>query len=151
MPRHDARALVMVLAVALALSGCAVRLVADYDAATEDALLRAYEKINALYDRLAESPLRERDYGPLAERYGAIETDLRVLLLRQRGREANSESIGIAERLLESWQSTRAEHKRRSAAEGDAPSAYPDSLIALDRQQFDDHFKAAIAAEQAKK
>lgn len=53
--------------------------------------------------------------------------------------------------MLENWERTRERHKRFSADPERRANAYPDSLLALDRQQFEDQFRTAVVAERAKK
>lgn len=138
-------------ALALLLAGCAVSFVAEYDKATEDRLIGAYERVSRFYDDLAETAPVQRGYDRFAPRYADVATDLRVLLLRQRARASNSESEQIVAKILENWERTRERHKRFSADPERRTNAYPDSLLALDRQQFEDQFRTAVVAERAKK
>jgi hypothetical protein len=138
------------VAVALLLAGCAVSFVAEYDKATEDRLLGAYERISRFYDDLAEAMPAQRGHDKFTRQYADVATDLRVLLLRQRARAANSESEKIVTKILENWERTRERHKRFSADAERRANPYPDSLIALDRQQFEDQFRTAVVAERAK-
>jgi hypothetical protein len=144
-------AVVPLLGLVFLLQGCAVHLVADYDQQSEDRLIASYEKICRFYDDLSSSAPEARTYEAFKDQYAAIDTDLRVLLLRQKARTTNEESAKIITNILESWQSTRERHQRYSGDQERMRDPYPDSLIRLDRAQFDAHFQAAVTAEQAKK
>jgi hypothetical protein len=142
--------LAWVIGAALLLAGCAVNFVGEYDKETEDRLLGTYERISRFYDDLAEAAPAQRGYEKSARQYADVATDLRVLLLRQRARATNSESEKIVTKILENWERTRERHKRFSADAERRANPYPDSLIALDRQQFEDQFRTAVVAERAK-
>jgi len=148
--KRTARAGLAVLAVAVLLQGCAMRLVADYDKRAEDDLIATYESISRFYDTLAATPAAERQYDPFAPQYAEVATDLRVLILRESARPLNGESAKIVTNILAAWEATRDRHQRYSADPARAANPYPDSLIDLDRTQFDDHFRAAVTGEQAK-
>lgn len=139
------------LGLVILLQGCAVHLVADYDQQSEDRLIASYEKICRFYDDLSSTAPQDRSYAAFTEGYAEIDTDLRVLLLRQRGRTKNEESVKIITKILEAWTSTRERHQRYSSEPERADNQYPDSAIRLDRTQFDAHFEAAVVAERAKK
>jgi hypothetical protein len=142
---------VWVATLALLLAGCTVSFVAEYDKATEDRLLGTYERISRFYDDLAETAPAQRAYDEFTRQYSDVATDLRVLLLHQRARATNSESEQIVAKILENWERTREHHRRFSADAEHRANPYPDSLIALDRQQFEDQFRTAVVAERAKK
>lgn len=95
----------------LLLSGCAVSLVAEYDKASEERLIATYEKVNRLYDNLAEAAPAERGYDKSARAWADIATDLRVLALRQKARVSNAESQKIVDALVANWEQARARHK----------------------------------------
>ena len=133
------------------LHGCAIHMVADHDQKSEDRLIASYEKICRFYDDLTSCAPQARSYAAFTERYAEIETDLRVLLLSQRVRAKNEESVEIITNILDAWTSTRGRHQRYSGEPERADNPYPDSAIHLDRAQFDAHFEAAVVAEQAKK
>ncbi|MCR4300547.1 MAG: hypothetical protein NUV51_02975 [Sulfuricaulis sp.] len=146
----------MAIAVLLActvslVSGCAADWVAPHDQASEDRLISAYERINRFYDEITDTAPAERGYPRFARHYADVATDLRVLLLRQKTRANNSESEKITVNILESWEKTREQHRRYSESAERRKNPYPDTKINLDRQQFEDHFKAALIAERAKR
>jgi type VI protein secretion system component VasF len=142
---------VLVALWAVALSGCAIQLVAEYDKASEEKLIATYERVNRMYDSLAEAAPADRTYAKFSKAWADIATDLRVLALRQKARVSNKESQQIVDKLVENWEQARARHKQRSAEPASRADAYRDSLIALDRAQFEAQFAAAVAAEVFKK
>jgi len=135
----------------LLLSGCAVQWVAEYDKASEERLIATYERVNRFYDQLADTAPAERAYDKFARAWTDIATDLRVLALRQKARPSNAESQQIIDRLVEHWEQTRASHKQRSREPERRSNPYPDSLIALDRNQLEAQFAAALVAEVSKR
>ena len=135
----------------LLLSGCAFNLVAEYDKVSEDRLMAAYEKVNQLYDNLAEATPAERGYDKFAKAWADVSTDLRVVALRQKARANNEESIKIVDKLIRNWEKTRGEHKERSADPQQRGDPYRATRIELDRAQFEAQFAAAVAAERFKK
>lgn len=136
----------------LLLQGCSLKLVADYDSASVDQLLAAYEKVDHFYDRLAETAPADRTYDAFQSEWSSIATDLRTFALRQRGRDLNEQSEEIADMLVERWEQARFNHRQRQASDDPArhDDPYPTSVIALDRAQFDDWFYKAISAEKFK-
>ncbi|MDZ7652652.1 MAG: hypothetical protein U5L03_08975 [Burkholderiaceae bacterium] len=136
---------------ALALSGCSVNLVAEYDKASEARLIATYEKVSRMYDALAEAAPAERGYDKFAKAWADVATDLRVVALRQKARVDNKESIEIVDKLVKNWDRTRAGHKERSADVQHRADPYRATLIELDRAQFEAQFAAAVAAEAFKK
>lgn len=136
---------------ALVLSGCSVNLVAEYDKASEARLIATYEKVNRMYDALAEAAPAERGYDKFSKTWADIATDLRVVALRQKARVDNKESIEIVDKLVKNWEKTRGEHKARSTDAQHRADPYRATLIELDRAQFEAQFAAAVAAEAFKK
>jgi hypothetical protein len=138
------------LMFAVALCGCTVKWVADYDQASADKIGAAYERVDRMYERLAAAPAAERTYDKFADDWSGIATDLRGIALRQKSRTTNDESAEILDRMVASWETSRAKHKQRSEADSANANAYPDSLISLDRQQLEAEFVAALSAERFK-
>ncbi len=137
--------------LAMFLAGCSIKLVSDYDSASIDQLLGTYQEVDQFYDRLAETPSEQRTYEAFQQDWSSISTDLRTFALRQGVRQLNEESASIAEALTKAWERERTLHKGRSADPGQRNDPYPDTRIALDRQQFEDWFYAAMFAEKSKK
>jgi hypothetical protein len=139
------------LAVAVVLLAGCVSWVAEYDKATEDRLIATYEKVNRLYDALAQAAPGERTYDKHAKAWADVSTDLRVIALRQQARPNNAEMQKIMEKLIANYERTRAGHKERSDDPKQRANAYRDSALELDRSQLEAQFAAAVKAEVFKK
>lgn len=131
------------LVVSIALSGCAIRLVADYDSGTFDEVLKAEKEVDLFYGNLLETPQKERSYSRYAGQYVSIETDLRLLVTRNKSRPLNQESTSISETILKLWVKYKEKHQ--------ADNGYSDGNAKLDRARFTRLFRAAASAEEAKK
>lgn len=127
---------------ALALGGCTVKLVADYDAATFEEILKTGKRVDRFYGDLLETKPTDRAYQKFASQYVEIETDIRSLLTRNKARALNPESTRIAEITLNLWSKYKDAHK--------AKDTYSDGTAKLDRDRFVRVFAAAARAERAK-
>jgi hypothetical protein len=132
----------VLLAAALALCGCQIKLVADYDQPTYEEILRLSKKVDQFYGALLERPEGERAYSQYSAQYVDIESDLRSLVTRNQSRPLNKESTKIAETILELWQKYKSAHKQNGG--------YKSALANLDRKRFTRLFNAAASAEIAK-
>jgi hypothetical protein len=83
--------------VGLALGGCSIKFVADYDSTTFEEILKIGKKIDRFYGDLLETPENSRQYQKYADKYVEIETDLRSLYTRNKARTLNQESAEISE------------------------------------------------------
>ena len=136
------------LMLAVAMCGCAVKWVAEYDQVSADRIVAAYERVDRMYERLDAAPAAGRTYDKFADDWSGIATDLRGIALRQKSRPTNDESTEILDRMVASWEALRAKHKQRNAA--DSANSYPESLISLDWQHLEAEFVAALSAERFK-
>ena len=143
--------LLLWLALLFASGGCAVKWIADYDKEVDDRIVAIYEKTSRFFDNLAEKPPAVRTYASFTAIYSDIATNLRVLLLNQRARPGNADAEKQTELLIETWTRMRERHKRYSEVPEHRSNPFPDSLILLDREQFDALFTAAMLAERARK
>ena len=125
------------------LGGCAVRLVADYDSKTEDAIFEAAKRVDQFYGKLLETPEAERQYKVFADQYASIEADLSSLVLRNKVRQYNEDSTEIAEKIRSFWQKYRGLHKERDT--------YSTGNAELDCDRFRRLFAYLARAEGAKK
>ena len=132
----------LLLVLASVLSGCAIKLVADYDEKTEQDVTALSAQVIGFYDQLLEKKSDERTYDAAAATYGDIETKMRVLLLRQQVRPLNQESEKQVGLMLEEWERVRALHKGKQS--------YPDVLIRTHRRNFERYFVAILRAEKAR-
>lgn len=137
----------LLLALCLGLAACAsVKYVADYDAEAAKAITDTSAQAFAFYDRLIEAKAKagkaKLPYAPYAEGWARIETQLRVLQVREDARPLNAESQRIAGTLLEFWRKYRARHQ--------ASDDYDAALAPIHRDRFQRLFTAALVAEKAK-
>jgi len=95
--------LLSIFFISLALVGCTIKLVADYDAATFEEILKIGKKVDRFYGDLLEIPPNNRSYQKFAEKYVEIETDLRSLYTRNQARTLNQESTEISKIILNLW------------------------------------------------
>lgn len=130
------------LLLAFALSGCAVKLVADYDSVSFEEILKVGKKVDKFYGDLLETKLTDRAYPKFSDRYVDIETDIRSLVTRNKARALNEESTQISEITLSLWVKYKDGHKEKDT--------YSDGTAKLDRNRFIRLFAAAANAERAK-
>jgi len=143
-PRFAASGLPFLLAgLALVLSACSVKLVADYDSTTYEEILKVAKKVDHFYGTLLEAPEKDRHYAKYSEKYVEIETDLRSLYMRNRSRPLNQESTAISETILNLWVKYKQAHQKRDG--------YSSGIARLDRNRFMRLFASAADAEAAKK
>ncbi len=136
--------LIIVLPVLMLLmSSCSFRLVAGYDAATEEEIFKCAKMVDQYYGKLLETDENKRQYAAFADRYISIETELRSLVLRNKVRSLNEDSTLIAENILKLWLRYKDIHKEKNT--------YSDGNARLDRNRFAQLFSYAARAEGAKK
>ena len=131
-----------------ALSGCSnIRLVADYDTEAAKSITDTSAAVFALYDRMIAARIAtgrnaKLAYSPYNEDWGKIETQIRVMIVREESRPLNSDSESIAKSILGFWEKYRAQHA--------ALNDYSAALLAIHRDRFQRLFVAALRAEKAK-
>jgi len=141
---HVTGARLLVLSLLLiAAAGCSVKFVADYDAATFDEILKVGKGVDRFYGEMLEAPEAQRPYAKYSTKYVEIETDIRSLLLRNKARPLNSESITINETILNLWLKYKDNHQKTDT--------YRTGVARLDRNRFLRLFAAAADAESAKR
>jgi hypothetical protein len=133
----------LVLAGLLALNGCTVKFVSDYDAATYEEILRVGKAVDKFYGDLLEEDESKRSYDKYSEAYVELETELRSLVTRNKSRPLNSESTKISESILKLWIKYKTRHKQKNT--------YKTGNAKLDRNRFIRLFVSAASAENAKK
>jgi len=130
---------------ALLLTACRVKLLDDYDKASEDALLRTYGQIESLFDAMAEAPdSASRSYARFADRYADIQQAIRVQVVRESARPLNSESFGIVSIIDSVFTGYRQRHK-------DSPRGVAAVLLERQRVNMRRLFSAALKAERVKR
>jgi hypothetical protein len=123
--------------------GCSVKLVADYDAGTAEAILQTAKSVDGFYLRLLDTPENERPYSKFSEHYTTLEVELDGLVVRNRIRALNEESTKIAETTLAKWVQYKKAHKESNA--------YKDVLAMIHRERFMRLFTAMAVAAEAQK
>ena len=135
--------LAFIMVAAIALGGCSIQLVADYDSVTFEEIIKVGKKIDKFYGDLIEAAATDRQYDTYADRYVEIETDLRSLYTRNKVRALNEESTEISEIILKLWLKYKSNHKTKDG--------YSNGNARLDRARFTRLFISAADAEMAKK
>jgi hypothetical protein len=132
---------------ALLVTAC-VTLVPAYDQASVDRTTEISKSVLTFYQDLLATSAAERKAavtGAMGKTQGEIETQIRLHLLREQGRNMNEDAITIATNLLESWQTFSTSHR-----EGDA-TALSDATLNIERTTMERHLRSAFVAEEAKK
>ncbi len=94
------------------------------------------------YGNLSELSESEREYRKFSKDYIDIESDIRSLVIRNKMRPLNEESIKISETILGEFMKYRKKHKDENL--------YKNTLITLHRNRLLRLFTAMSVAEQAK-
>lgn len=139
---HIPQVLIILGLLTLLLSGCTIRLVADYDAETEKAIFETAKKVDLFYVQLLDTPEDQRQYAAFADSYMTIEADLDSLLLRNKVRPKNEDSIEIVSTTLDLWVKYKNRHQQTNT--------YTTGNAELDRDKFDRLFSYMARAEKAK-
>ena len=126
----------------LFVQGC-IRLIADYDAKTEEVIFASAKAVDKFYCALLEDAESERRYSKYSAQYVEIEAELNSLVLRNKVRDLNEDSTDIAERILKLWQKYKERHKDKDT--------YKTGVAKLDRKRLQRMFAYAVRAEGAKK
>lgn len=127
---------------ALALAGCNVKLVDDYDAKTYEEIIRIAKEVDLFYGKLLEQDEAQRSYRTYADQYLQLEAELRSLYIRNKSRPLNNESTQISDSILTLWIKYKTHHKEKDG--------YSSGNAKLDRKRFTRMFTAAASAESAK-
>lgn len=134
--------LIILLLVAIFYYGCNINLIATYDQAAVDDIIQSYQLVDSFYQKLINTPEDQRDYNKFVNDYEKIESNLRVLVLKNSARALNKESTEIAKNILGLWQKYRKNHKELNN--------YDNDLIEIHRNRFFEIFEAMTVAENAK-
>ena len=138
-----AYSLIALLSILVFIQGCALKLVADYDAKVVQEIINVSKQVDQFYGELIETAEPERKYEKFKDKYIQIEVNIRALIVQNKARPLNDESIFIAETTLEKWLKYKEEHKKNDS--------YKTSLAGNHRKRFTRLFTAMSVAEEAKK
>ena len=133
----------VLLLLSVLTAGCALQLVAPYDAKTEDQIINDARQVEQFYSELQDTPEEKRSYSAFASKYREVEGDLRSLVLRNKIKKLNEDSTEIAQKILDQWVKCKERHK--------TTDSYKEAMAELDRDRFRRMFEYAARAEGAKK
>lgn len=132
----------LLLTVAVTLTGCTIQLVADHDQETEDEIVRLAREVDLFWGQLLDTPEPERPYEAFRADYNRLESDLRALVLQNEIRPLNEASTQQARTALALWQEDREHHR--------AEDGFSDFLARRHRHQFERIFRAMALGESVK-
>jgi len=133
---------VLVLA-ALLQTNCTVKYVAAFDEGIRDNIFELAERIDKFWGQLLEIPEGERVYNLFKSEYFEIESELRVLVMKNEARPGNEESANQSRILLELWIEDKEIHREQNGID--------DFIAQRHRRQFTEVFTAMAKAEEAKR
>ncbi len=142
-PLSRAHYAAVVLIVLLFVQGCTIKLVANYDANVAQEIINVSKQVDQFYGELIETAESERGYEKFKEKYIQIEVNIRALIVQNKARPLNEESISIAETTLAKWLKYKDAHKENND--------YKSTLSKNHRKRFTRLFTAMSVAEEAKK
>lgn len=125
------------------IQGCTIKLVADYDAKVAQEIINVSKEVDKFYGELIETSDSDRTYNRFKDKYIKIEVDIRALIVQNKSRPLNDESISIAETTLDKWLKYKKSHKEKNT--------YKVDLAKNHRKRFTRLFTAMSVAEEAKK
>lgn len=121
---------------------CGVQLVATYDPIAVNDIIQAYQEVDGFYQKLINTTENKREFKTFSTDYDKIETDLRILVLKNSARTLNKESTQIAKNILGLWQKYKQAHKETNS--------YDSDQLVIHRNRFFENFEAMTIAENAK-
>jgi hypothetical protein len=124
-------------------SGCTYKLVADYNSGLSEETIMVAKKVDYFYANLLNTPDSLRTFDRSSQAYTEIEVDIKSILMRNKIRPLNEESVKIIENTDSLWQKYKTRHKDENT--------YKDSLLELHRERFARMFMAMFNAEESKK
>ena len=130
------------LIILLTINGCAVRYVADYDAAIKDEIIQIAKKVDIFWGALLDTKPDKRKYAAFKDQYNTIEGDMRSLVMKNNIRELNDASTKQAVIALDLWSEDRSIHKKNDS--------FSDFVAKRHRKQFNRIFIAMAKGEEAK-
>lgn len=132
--------------VVLFSSSCRVQLLPDYSAELSKQVDNTAKMVDEFYISMREKSkvlANQRAYNNYVDQYVEIEVELNSLLIKNRVRPLNQNTVRICEIALQLWNKYRDEHKK--------DNTLSDGLIRLNQKSMSDFFYAMQVAEQAKK
>lgn len=99
----------------LAITGCTVKYVAEYDASIKEEIIQVSKKVDLFWGDMLDTPANERRYAKFKDKYNEIEADMRSLVMKNKIRPLNQESTKQAEIVLGLWVEDRELHKKNDS------------------------------------
>jgi hypothetical protein len=124
-------------------TGCTYRFVADYNSSLSEETIRVAKKVDYFYANLLNTPDSLRTFDRSSQVYTEIEVDINSILMRNKIRPLNEESVKIIENTVSLWQKYKNRHKDENTYKG--------SLLELHRERLARMFMAMFNAEESKK
>jgi hypothetical protein len=143
--RNSRRLLALMLVATLAMYGCRVTFVPEYDSALAADIEETARQVDRFYLMMLETTSPDdngRAFEVFAPEYVDIEVMLNSLLNQNKIKPLNQNSTRIAEITLELWQKYKEEHR--------TDNTLSNGLIKLNRKTFSDLFYAMQVAEKGK-
>jgi len=134
--------LLLLFITILMILSCAINQVADYDRDTAFTIIKIARRVDMFYISLSEKEPDVRLYKEFVSAYNEIEIELRTLVMRNKMRTKNEESIMISEHILQNWLEFKVKHKK--------DDSYKNSLLDVDWSTIREQFYALAVAEAAK-
>lgn len=148
--RRAAPALAVVaLLGALALGGCTVRLISDYDETIDRTATQLQKDMDAFLTQLEYATDDEATYGANKQFYATYATEIRSLLIRAQAHPQNDSSLIQYGLMLDSLGELEASHRGEEGQEDDG--FLPTEAIPVYRDLFNQTWGAIIKLEVAKK
>ncbi len=149
--RREQRRLLALTVVlcALALGGCSVRLISDYDETIDLTATQLQRDMDAYLTQLESATADEASYGANRQYYAMYATEIRSLLVRAQAHPKNEISLAQYELMLDSLGELEASH--RGEEEDEDAGVLPPDAIPVYRDLFNQAWGAIIKLEVSKK
>ena len=143
--RFQDRTCMIFLLLALSIipiESCSVHYVADYDASIKDETFHVAKEVDLFWGNLLDVKSNERQYDKFKSQYNEIESDIRILLMKNEVRSMNNESTQQVQKVLDLWTDDKTQHKQNDSIS--------DFIAKLHRKQYMRMFVAIAKGEEAK-
>lgn len=109
--------------VLVSIAGCnSIKLVPDFDASISEQILETAKKVDAHYINMLgmfTESMTALPYDSVSKGYQEIEIELNSILLKNKVRELNSESIQVSTTVLETFQKYKQRHKEKASGQSE--------------------------------
>lgn len=125
------------------LLGASIHLVAPYNADDQTEITAPSKDVFNFYQNLMITPPTDRQFSKSKKDYAKIDTEMRVLILRESAVDKNQNSIDLSNAALSKWESHRTNHQKH---DGNS-----DADLKIDRNDFQAAFQSLLKNEESKK